>query len=148
MEVRIVEKDAIRLIGMSTQTTLQDAGEKLPRLNDSFKERKAEIAGKVDSSLDYAVSIDPLDYKVETDAFTFIIGTEVERIEHLPQGMAAHECPPYIYACVEKTNDSTFEYLLHWVNASDYELAETYSIEEVDHMKGTITLMFPVRLRN
>ncbi|MCQ6557439.1 GyrI-like domain-containing protein [Paenibacillus mendelii] len=145
MEVYLVEKEAIRLIGMSVQTKLQDAEANLVPLNDSYNKRIAEINNQVHSSFDYAVSIDPPDYHVETDEFTFIIGAEVDDLNDVPLGMVSLELPSYTYASVKKTGDSTFGFLMKWVNASPhFELAETYSIE-FDRSQEEVTLMFPLK---
>jgi predicted transcriptional regulator YdeE len=123
---------------------VHDAGVTGPALNARFEERKHEIANRVNSSLQYAVSIDPPNYNDDADEFELMIGVEVDSLEHIPDGMESMELLSSTYASVVKADDSTFGSLIRWINESDYELADSYSIEVHDLNKDSVLLMFPI----
>jgi predicted transcriptional regulator YdeE len=147
MKVNIVEKGTIKVVGMAIHTLLQNAGSTGPAIHARFVERKDEVINSINPSLDYGVSIDPPNYNDETDEFKLMIGVEVDNFENVPHGMESLELPATKYACVNKTDDSTFGFLYHWVNESDYVLADTYSIELYDNSNGSKILMFPIQIK-
>jgi predicted transcriptional regulator YdeE len=148
LEVNIVEKASIKIVGMSISTLLQDVGNTGPAMYARLEERKNEIIGRINPAMDYAVSIDPPNYNVDTDDFKLMIGVEVDSFDRIPREMESLELSSSKYACVIKTDDSTFGYLIRWVNESHYELADTYSIEVHDNTLESVVLMFPIQKKN
>jgi predicted transcriptional regulator YdeE len=145
VEVNIVEKGSIKIIGMAISTLLQDVGNTGPAMHARFQERINEIIDRVNPAMDYAVSIDPPNYNDDTDDFKLMIGVEVNSFDHIPIEMESLELPSSTYVCVIKTDDSTFGFLISWVNESEYELAHTYSIEVHDNTLESVVLMFPIQ---
>jgi predicted transcriptional regulator YdeE len=147
VEVNIVEKGSLKIVGMAIHTLLQDVGNTGPAMHARFEERIDEILDRVNAAIDFAVSIDPPNYNDDTDEFKLMIGVEVNSFDRVPDEMESLELLPSTYASVIKTDDSAFGFLFRWVKESDYELADTYSIEVHDNTLESVVLMFPIQIK-
>jgi predicted transcriptional regulator YdeE len=145
MEVTIIQNKSFTFIGMSIETLLQDVGVKGPALNASFMARQNEVSHRINPQVDYAISVDPPNYNDDTDNYKLTIGVEVDQIDQIPEGMESIEVTATYASVLLKRGDSTFGALYRWVNESEYELADLYSIEIHDHNAGTISLLFPIK---
>jgi predicted transcriptional regulator YdeE len=145
VEVNIVEKGSLKIVGMAIHTLLHDVSNTGPAMLARFEERIDEILDRVNSAIDYAVSMDPPNYNDDTDEFKLMIGVEVDSFVRVTDEMVSLELPPSTYACVNKTDDSNFGFLFRWVIESDYELADTYSIEVHNNTLESVVLMFPIQ---
>jgi len=143
MEVSIVERKSLQIVGLSIHTLLQDVDVNGPALHARYEKRVSEIANRIHPDIDYAVSVDPPNYNDETDEYKLLIGVEVASLEQIPHEMESYDFLG-TFACLLKTDHSAFGALIRWVNQSEYELADIYSIEVHDHTNNSIVLMFPI----
>lgn len=156
METRIIQKEALFIVGLSLETLLQDEREQrnIPKLFDQFEQRVYEIKNRKSENT-IGIFIDPPHYDHTRDPFKWITGVEVTALDDIPDGMEAHSIPANTYACTiyqgpKSSSYQAYDYLYQWVAQSDYELADTYGIEEylaeADQAEGEqrMQLMLPV----
>jgi AraC family transcriptional regulator len=157
METRIIHKEPIYVVGISLQTLLKDEREKrnISKLHQEFEERITEIKNRVDEN-SIGIFIDPPDYDYRTDTFKWLAGVEVSNInEIIPDGMESITIPSNTYACstyrglIDQAHKA-YDYLYKWVKESQYELADTYGIEQYRERnektaEGIMDLYFPIK---
>jgi AraC family transcriptional regulator len=160
MEAVIVDKPAMKLIGLAAIVTLYDVQQNRTTINlgSNFMDRRAEITNYINGKAVYGISTDPEDYNPETDLFEFFIGTEVSSNENIPDGMVYREIPANKYAIFTFKGPADNAGAVHaylystWLKQSGYELSGLYNIEIYDERnlgpesEESITdICFPVR---
>jgi AraC family transcriptional regulator len=162
MEAIIMEKPAMKLVGLSTKVTLTDVLENRTtlKLASSFFERRAEIKNGVNQREALGLSTDPEGYNPDTDQFEYFIGVEVSSNDSIPKGMVYREIPASTYVLFTfkgpfENAGSVHNYLYSiWLKKSGYELAGPYNIEIYDERNrdpesddSVTDICFPVRKR-
>jgi AraC family transcriptional regulator len=159
MEVHIIKKEKIQIMGMKVETLLKDTKEQMiiPKLQQQFNERVYEINGAKQLPVTYGIFIDPPNYNPSTDVFTWVAGVEVSDEFELPEKMIRYEIPEGTYAVLKYTGDidnagSAYDRLYNWVKNSSYQLAGTYGFEEystihsaIERKQADFKLHFPVK---
>jgi AraC family transcriptional regulator len=97
MEVKIVEKEAMKIVGMKTTTTIKNNN--IPQLWDKFNKKSCSIPNvKVQKvSLGVCPSVDVKEFNEEVP-FDYIAGIIVENFDNVPDGMVTYEIPAQKYA--------------------------------------------------
>jgi AraC family transcriptional regulator len=160
MEAVIVDKPALKLIGLAINVTLYEVQQNKAtiKLASNFMERKAEITNCINEKTVFGISTDPEDYNPETDSFEFFIGTEVSSDESIPDSMVCRKIPANTYALFTFKGPADNAGAVHaylystWLHQSEYELCSFYNIEIYDERnhgpesEESITdICFPVR---
>lgn len=160
MEAVIIQKPAMRLVGLATNVTLYDVQQNRTtlKLSANFMERRAEVKNCLNEREAFGLCTDPEDYNPEIDPFEFFIGVEVSSYEDIPTGMVVREIPANTYVLF--TFKGPFEnagavhaYLYStWLKQSGYQLAGPYNIEIYDERnhgpeseESVTDICFPVR---
>jgi AraC family transcriptional regulator len=154
METRIIHKESIYVVGISLQTLLKDEREKrnIPKLR--VRRTNYWIKNRVDEN-SIGIFIDPPDYDYRTDTFKWLAGVEVSNINIILDGMESIAIPSNTYACstyrghIDQAHKA-YDYLYKWVKESQYELADTYGIEQYRErnektVEGIMDLYFPIK---
>lgn len=135
MEPVVVERKAMKFIGLAKNVTLAEAAEKGVKVSDVMK-RREEITNCINQEEVFGLFTDPDDYNPETDEFEFFIGLEVSSNENIPQGMVYREVPANTYARftyqgpVEKKGEQVHAYFYStWLRENDCVPAGQYNIE-------------------
>lgn len=137
MDVKIVSKDALKIIGMKTVTTQKTNN--IPQLWDKFNQRWQEVKNL--AVADACVGVCPyVDMKGfdEDSEFSYIAGMIVDNFDHIPKGMVSLEVPPQKYAVVthKGTLDNlkkTYQYIYgKWLKESGNEFSPTAELEWYD----------------
>lgn len=138
MEVKILEKPALKVIGMKVITT--QANNTIPQLWDRFNPRCQEIQNIAEKGVCVGVclSVETKDFD-ENTKFAYIAGMIVENFDQVPEGMETVEILPQKYAVsthrgsLDKLHD-TYHYLYgEWLKNSEYEFSPSAEIEWYDH---------------
>ncbi|MFK7694667.1 GyrI-like domain-containing protein [Paenibacillus sp. HJGM_3] len=160
MEAIIVNRPALRLVGLAVQVTLQEVLQDRTtfKLGSAFMSRKGEIMSIAEGNTVYGLSTDPEGYDPDTDPFEYFIGMEVTSTRTIPDGMVVREIPANTYAVFtfqghEDNAGEVHHYLYStWLKEQPYELCGLYNVEVYDERnKGpeseeSITdIWFPVR---
>lgn len=140
MEARIIQKNAMLLVGLATNVTLKEVQENQPTyaLAQTFRERRAEIPMCRNPQVVFGVSTDPEDYQPDTDIFEYFIGVEVSSLEPVPAGMVARALPANTYVMFTFTGTAEQAGAIHhyfyatWLMQHPYELCGRYNIEIYD----------------
>lgn len=158
MNVKIVERGPIQLVGLVCQTLLKDTREQLiiPKLQHDFNQRINEITGLINYPHTYGVFIDPPNYNPETDLFTWIASVEVGNEYSMPDGMITYQIPANKYAVLSyqgNIDDAGIAYdtLYRWITESKYKISDTYGFEmygqihsAYDRRETNLKLHFPI----
>ncbi|MEH7225404.1 GyrI-like domain-containing protein [Bacillus sp. JJ1566] len=158
MEIKIVERESVRIIGLKIETLLQDTRDQkiIPKLQQSFNKRLNEVAGAINLPTTYGIFIDPPNYNPDTDLFTWIAGVEVSLEAEPPIDMNSYEIPKGTYAVLEYHGDidnagSAYGELFDWIANSEYEQAGTFGFEKYpeeynayERKAASFLLHFPV----
>ncbi|MDB4865949.1 MAG: hypothetical protein JWR03_282 [Cohnella sp.] len=160
MEAVIVDKQAMKLIGLATNVTLYDVQQNkiTIKLASNFLERRPEVKNCIHEREVFGISTDPEDYNPETDPFEFFIGVEVSSDENMPEGMVFREIPANTYALFTFKGPAENAGAVHaylystWLKQSGYELSGLYNIEIYDERnhgpesdESITDICFPVR---
>lgn len=140
MEAIIIDKPAMKLIGLATNVTLYDVQQNgtTIKLGYNFIDRRAEIINSINGKEVFGISTDPEDYNPEIDQFEFFIGVEVSSNENIPDGMVYRELPANTYALFTFKGAADNAGAVHaylystWLKQSGYELSGLYNIEIYD----------------
>ena len=99
MEVKIVEKEAMKIVGMKTSTTIKN--NVVPQLWDKFNKVSCQIENvKVKKvALGVCPTVDTKDFNEETP-FEYIAGLIVENFDKVPEGMTTYEIATQKYAVI------------------------------------------------
>ncbi len=138
MDVKIMEIDAMKVIGMEVVTTQKNNS--IPQLWDKFNQRCREIQNIATDNVCIGVCphVNMKDFD-ENSEFTYIAGMIVRNFDHVPKGMVTMEIPAQKYAVAthKGTLDTlmdTYNYLYtDWLKNSEYELSPSAEIEWYDH---------------
>ncbi|MFC5404333.1 GyrI-like domain-containing protein [Cohnella soli] len=156
METTIIQKESFMAVGVSLETLLKDERENrfIPKMHAEFEERIHEIENRINDNA-IGIFIDPPNYDYKIDMFKWIAGVEVSQIENIPDGMESITIPQNTYACTIYTGArdqayQAYDYLYKWVQESEYELADSYGIEQykkvnIESSEEVMVLMFPIR---
>lgn len=159
MEITIVKREPVRIIGMKIETLLQDTREQriIPTLQQSFNKRVNEVVGSIGFPTTYGIFIDPPNYNPDTDLFTWIAGIEVSHETEPPIDMISYVIPKGTYAVLEYHGDidnagSAYGELFEWINDSAYEQAGSFGFEmypkeynAIERKAASFLLHFPVK---
>ena len=159
MEPQIVEKPALKAIGMADRFTLATQPE-IPGLWRRFVARRAEIPAVVgDHGLGLCIDVDDDENE---DAFVYAPAVEVTSLDKVPDGMQPFDLGPGTYAVftvplagaepIGKEIGRAFRFIWNtWLPKSGYTFAGGPEIEFYDDrfdpatMSGEIELWIPVR---
>ncbi|HET7579280.1 MAG TPA: GyrI-like domain-containing protein [Bacillales bacterium] len=158
MDVKIKERPAFHIVGLSCDIVLKDARQTdtIPKLHEAFSKRVDEIRNRINPNLSYGLFIDPLNYNPDTDPFTWVAGVEVSDLEEIPEGMVGQTFnAPHFAVFSYKGKDKSskpYDMLYKWVDQSaDYQLADRFGMEVYDERyhgpldpDSTFDLWFPV----
>lgn len=99
MEVKIVKKEAMKIIGMKTTTTIKNNN--IPQLWDKFNKVNCSIKNvKVQRvALGICPPVEIKDFNEESP-FDYITGLIVENFDDVPEGMLTYEIPAQKYAVI------------------------------------------------
>jgi AraC family transcriptional regulator len=137
MDLKIVEKEALKVIGMKVITTQKN--NTIPQLWNRFNPRCKEIRNIAQEGVCVGIcpNVDTNDFSENTE-FAYIAGMIVENFDEVPEGMETLEIPAQKYAvathkgALDTLND-TYHYLYaEWLPNSDYEFCPTAEIEWYD----------------
>lgn len=161
MNIEIVEKDSIYLVGLRCETLLKDTREKLiiPKLQQAFNQRIDEINGLVNGPVTYGVFIDPPNYKPDTDLFTWIAAAEVREEYTKPDDMIYYQLPARKYAVIDYKGNiddagSAYDTLYRWIQGTEYKIADLFGFEMYSYIhsaferkQSDFKLHFPITLK-
>ncbi|MCF7910968.1 MAG: AraC family transcriptional regulator [Candidatus Cloacimonetes bacterium] len=137
MEVKIVEKEAFKVIGLKVVTTQKK--NTIPQLWDKFNARWQDVKNIAQEGVCVGIcpSVDDKDFDENTE-FAYIAGMIVKNFTEVPEGMETLEIPAQKYAVathkgpLDKLHD-TYHYLYaEWLKDSDYEFCPSAEIEWYD----------------
>ncbi|MFC1898319.1 GyrI-like domain-containing protein [Candidatus Cloacimonadota bacterium] len=99
MEVKIVEKEAMKIVGMKVTTTIKN--NTIPQLWDKFNQVSCSIENiKVKNvALGVCPPVDIKDFNEEAP-FDYIAGMIVENFDKVPEGMITYDIPAQKYAVI------------------------------------------------
>ena len=121
MEYKILEKPGFRVVGVSVNTTVQNAPKDCPVIWEEFMKRYKEIKNYVGGMKNYGVCFEKSKEKCE---FQYIACCEVSEFENIPENMVMAE--------VEKSKYAVFTH-----KGKLEKLGETYGgIMEIFKEKG------------
>jgi AraC family transcriptional regulator len=125
MEVKIVEKEAMKIVGMKTRTTIKN--NTIPQLWDKFNKVSCSIPNvKVNKvALGICPPVETKDFN-EEKPFDYITGLIVENFENVPKDMITYEIPAQKYAVITHRGaldklQETYNYLFTWSKESGHE---------------------------
>jgi len=126
MEVKIVKKDAMKIVGMSVMSTIKE--NTIPQLWQDFNQKACKIGNVLTKGVAVGVC-PPVDTKNFDDntPFKYIAGLIVENFDDVPEGMESYEIPAQKYAVITHkgaldTLQKTYIYFYNtWVKESNYE---------------------------
>ncbi|WP_458125421.1 GyrI-like domain-containing protein [Paenibacillus sp. Z3-2] len=141
------------------ETLLKDTKEQMiiPKLQQSFNERKNEVPDPIGLPVTYGVFIDPPNYKPDTDLFKWIAGVEVRQDQSSTGDLVSYDIPAGLYAAYEYKGDidqagEAYGILFDWINQSEYELSGSYGFElynglyfGLERRTADFKLHFPIR---
>jgi AraC family transcriptional regulator len=153
MHTRIVEKDAMTVIGLPCLTTLKE--NKIPQLWNKFNQRKQEIKQRVDQHI--VMGISEFSSNPYDNPFTYLACVPVKEVLDIPKGMVTKTIPSMKYVVTTHkgrldTLGDTFDYIYAiWLPKSDYELAEAHDFEIYDerflgpdHEQSEVDVYIPI----
>ncbi|MDQ0232065.1 GyrI-like domain-containing protein [Metabacillus malikii] len=160
MEIKIVERGPVRIIGMKIDTLLKDTREQhlIPKLQQAFHKKVSTIEGVIGLPTTYGIFIDPPNYNPDTDLFTWIAGVEATAEVEVPFDMISYVIPQGSYAVLSYEGDidnagSAYDKLFEWIQDSAYEQAGTFGFElysekhdVLERKSASFLLHFPVKL--
>ncbi|MCF7919262.1 MAG: effector binding domain-containing protein [Candidatus Cloacimonetes bacterium] len=137
MDVKIIEKEAMKVIGMKVVTTQKN--NTIPQLWDKFNARWNEVENIAIKGVCVGICphVDTSDFDENTQ-FAYISGMLVENFEKVPPGMETLDIPAQKYAVFTHkgaldTLNATYQYIYaEWLPNSEYELAAAAEIEWYD----------------
>jgi len=137
MDVRIIEKEPMKVIGISTMSTLKN--NTIPKLWDEFNRKAVQIENIKVHHVALGVC-PPVDVKSfdENTPFKYIACMIVENFDKVPKGMETYEIPAQKYAVITHkgpldTLQKTYEYFYNtWINDSENEFSGGAEFELYD----------------
>ena len=137
MDLKIVEKEAMKIVGMKVITTQKN--NTIPQLWDKFNPRCSEIKNIAQKGVCVGIcpNVVTKDFD-ENTKFAYIAGMIVENFDNVPKGMETLEIPAQKYAVATHkgsldTLHDTYHYLYaEWLPNSDYEFWPSAEIEWYD----------------
>lgn len=163
MEVKIVKRPSLQLIGLSCHVTLTEVKEekRAQKLFIEFMTRKSEIQSCINHTQVFGVSTDPENYNQDTDTFEFFVGVEVSVLDDVAAGMVTKTIPENDYVVftfkgpVDQVG-SVHDYLYsEWLPNNNYQLCGLYNLEVYDERhhrleseESIIDIYFPISKSN
>ncbi len=137
MEAKIVSREAIKVIGMSVQTTQKE--NTIPQLWSRFNPVACSIKNQVvpRAALGICPHTDLKDFSEESE-FEYIAGMEVSSFDDIPEGMLSYEVPAQRYAVfthkgsLETLGDTYNAIYSDWFSKNDYEFKAGAEFELYD----------------
>ncbi len=136
----IVEKDEIKIIGMSTKTSL--ANNRIPKVRKAFFNRKDEILNDVHPEIIIGVSKKALNFNSsdfhENTTYIYAVGKKVNKYINIPEGMELITIPRCTYAIFKHTGkfDKFGLSYVHiygsWFPRSGYKVSDVPDLEWYD----------------
>lgn len=120
MEIQVLEKEEIKVIGISGSGTYSQM-DTIPELFNEMKVRLEEVPNQTND----AIIIAPF-HSRETE-FTYYVTTPVEKVEKVPDGMVGFTIPRknYVYCSYKgsfKDLENTYRQMLVWMQDYGYDL--------------------------
>ncbi|RLC51416.1 MAG: hypothetical protein DRH79_06225 [Candidatus Cloacimonadota bacterium] len=137
MEVKIMNKEAMKIVGMKTTTTIKNNN--IPQLWDKFNKVCSSIPNIKEQKVALGVC-PPVDIKDfnEDAPFDYIAGMIVENFNNIPDGMITYEIPAQKYAVITHkgaldTLQKTYNYFYSvWPEKSGMEFSDGTEFELYD----------------
>ena len=137
MQVKIIEKPAMKIIGLKVTTTQKN--NTIPQLWDKFNQRFKEIKNVVNpyACLGICPYVEMENFD-ENSKFDYIAGMIVKNFDHIPEEMITIEIPAQKYAVITHKGAlsalmNTYQYLHgEWLQNSEYKTAKLPEIEWYD----------------
>jgi len=136
----IVEKDEIKIIGMSTQTSL--ANNRIPKVRKAFFKRKDEILSDPHPEIIIGVSKKALNFNSsdfhENTTYIYAVGKKVDKCINIPEGMELITIPHCTYAIFKHTGKFdkfglSYVYIYgSWLPRSGYKVSDVPDLEWYD----------------
>jgi AraC family transcriptional regulator len=119
MNIQVVEKNEIKVVGISWNGTYGQAGA-IPHLFEKMEERLCEISHQTDEP----VLIAPF-HSRETE-FTYYVTAPVQEIDAIPEGMVGFTIPAKNYVTITHEGspnevENTYNRLFEWMKDYGYE---------------------------
>ncbi|WP_166238958.1 effector binding domain-containing protein [Paenibacillus turpanensis] len=148
LECRLVQKDAMKLVGVSFSGTFPDSfPHKAMELQQQFWKRCHEIEGRVEE----AALISP--FFANESFVTYWACCEVQQVDRIPEGMEVIELPAKTYAsvtCTNRTIEEGYRVLEEWIKKERLQKAakscsvEIFYIQE-DAEVEQVELLAPIQ---
>lgn len=137
MEVKIIEKEAMKVIGMDVVTTQKN--NKIPQLWDNFNKRFHEIENIAvkNACLGVCPYVEMQDFNEDSE-FRYIAGAIVKDFSKVPDGMVTYDMPAQKYAVVTHKGtldklQETYQYIYaEWLKNSEFEFCPSAEFEWYD----------------
>ncbi|NRR01946.1 AraC family transcriptional regulator [Brevibacillus sp. RS1.1] len=125
MEGTIVHVPQKHLIGLSFSGSFPMLVEYMPKLWETFLKRQDEIPLVISPDVRYDISDENRTHQMYTE----YIVVEVERFEHIPEGMVGFTIPAKTYARFTHTGpmeqvQNTYHSLFGWLNENGHQVNE------------------------
>lgn len=153
MQVKIVEKEALTVIGLSCFTTLKE--NQIPQLWERFNQRKEEIQQRINQHI--ALGISEFNPNPHDRPFTYLACVPVKKVISIPKGMVTKTIPKMKYVVAThkgslKTLGETFDDIhAVWLPRSNYQPAEVPDFElyderflGADHEQSEVDVYIPI----
>ncbi len=136
MEVVIVEREPLKVVGMKIRTTVEE--NKIPELWNKFIPRMIELDEVAVPECSLGICLYEGEDFDESGSFSYLAGVVVKDDSIIPEGMIYHEIPKTTVAVFTHTGSldelhETYDYIYNeWLPASGYDLAEADELEWYD----------------
>jgi len=133
--VKIIVKQAIKLVGYSIQASLNvdiQAGI-VEKLREEFVDRSAQIVNRIDDGM-YLVQIYSEGEWTPDVAFTHIVAAEVQAFQDIPNGMITHIIPEgrfilFMHEGPESEIDATYDLINEWLKRNNFDDTRAFDME-------------------
>ncbi|MFO7895469.1 MAG: GyrI-like domain-containing protein [Candidatus Cloacimonadales bacterium] len=136
MEVVIIEREALKVVGMKIRTTIEK--NEIPQLWERFIARMPELQEVAVPDCSLGICLYEGDDFEAGAPFSYLAGVVVKDDSVLPEGMIFHEIPATEVAVFTHTGSvenlaETYEYIYEeWLPQSGYAIAEADELEWYD----------------
>ena len=137
MECKIVEKGAMKFVGMHRRSTQKN--NTIPQLWEEFMERGKEIRHVVNPNVAFGVCFhEEVENFTDETPFSYLAGMEVDSMDDIPEGMMVREIPAAKYAVFThkgslETLGETYQAIyFKWAKETEYTLAKADMFELYD----------------
>lgn len=140
MAIKVVEKEELKVVGLSWSGTYSQA-DKIPSLFHLMEERLKEVPFQTKEP----VLIAP--FHSRESEFTYYVTTPVEEFKNIPEGMVGFSIPAKYYVCTTHKGspeevENTYQRLFSWMEEYGYEQdlqALSLEIYKEEHKQQNVT---------